>query len=361
MIFNSILDCLPYFFKQPFHYVVDYWHSLFNDQIKKLKTISSDTTRYVLMGVPEHGNMGDQTIVYAEEQFIHDYFYEELIEISRNIYRGNRSRIRRLIKNTDVILITGGGSLGSLWKNEHNHIEQIIKDFSYNPIVIFPQTIYYDLKDGEEDVLTFREILRNHGNVTMCLREHNSYCFALKKDLLPREKLMLIPDIVLYLNFTGRFTKSNTSSYCLVAERDDKEKVNSLEDIALMSSKHFTIERCDTIIRHLRVTKTNRERTILNLIEKFANADIVLTDRLHGMILSVISGTPCLARDNSSKKVSGVYELISDLPLVKFVGSDESLSESSIVEFSKQPHVYDNKNLKKYYDHLADEIQKLIK
>ena len=61
-----------------------------------------------------------------------------------------------------------------------------------------------------------------------------------------------------------------------------------------------------------------REEVIIEKLNEFRRYKLVITDRLHGMILSVISGTPWLARDNSSKKVSGVYELISDLPLVKF-------------------------------------------
>ena len=48
------------------------------------------------------------------------------------------------------------------------------------------------------------------------------------------------------------------------------------------------------------------------IIKQFSKSKLVVTDRLHGMILSVITGTNCIAFDNSSGKVSGVYDTIKD-------------------------------------------------
>ena len=43
-----------------------------------------------------------------------------------------------------------------------------------------------------------------------------------------------------------------------------------------------------------------------------------VTDRLHGMIFSVVTGTPCIALDNVSGKVRGVHAWIEDLPTLRF-------------------------------------------
>ena len=72
-------------------------------------------------------------------------------------------------------------------------------------------------------------------------------------------------------------------------------------------------------LRKKRVTKENREKELLKLIELISHSGFVVTDRLHGMIMSIISGTPCIALDNSSKKVSGVYEFIKDISTVKLI------------------------------------------
>ena len=51
------------------------------------------------------------------------------------------------------------------------------------------------------------------------------------------------------------------------------------------------------------------EKEELNkLLTLFKTSKIVITDRLHGMILSAITNTPCIAINNSNGKVAGVYE-----------------------------------------------------
>ena len=45
-------------------------------------------------------------------------------------------------------------------------------------------------------------------------------------------------------------------------------------------------------------------------IVEFSSCKIIVTDRLHGMIFSLIAGVPCVAIDNKNHKVSGVYKTI---------------------------------------------------
>ena len=59
-----------------------------------------------------------------------------------------------------------------------------------------------------------------------------------------------------------------------------------------------------------------RERFVLRKMQQFANARVVVTDRLHGMIYAAYTGTPCIAFDNVSKKVSGVHKWIQELEYV---------------------------------------------
>lgn len=354
MFINSLLDLIPYSIKIPFHLIVDYWHSLSDEELKKLKSIKKNK-RFIIMGVPEHGNMGDQAIVYAEEAFIKKYFDCDVIEISKNSYRGNKRKIKKYINKEDVIIITGGGSIGSLWKNEHNHIVNIIKSFSENQMIIFPQTIFF--KECEErEIDKFKKILMKHKNLIMCLREMNSYNFAINRKLLPENKLLLVPDIVLFLNFTNNLGRKYNQKSCLVIERNDKEKTAEIEKIEEKLECTYKVNKSDTVIRHLRVTKENREKELLKLIELISNSGFVVTDRLHGMIMSIISGTPCIALDNSSKKVSGVYEFIKDISTVKLIKDKNEISEINFKKMIEEPRVYNNTNIIKYYDNLAQAI-----
>ena len=52
-----------------------------------------------------------------------------------------------------------------------------------------------------------------------------------------------------------------------------------------------------------------------------------LTNRLHCMIFAYLSKTPCLAFDNKSKKVSGVYEWIKDCEFIQLYDRNKNISK----------------------------------
>ena len=52
---------------------------------------------------------------------------------------------------------------------------------------------------------------------------------------------------------------------------------------------------------------------------QFSSSKLVVTDRLHGMIFSAITNTPCICFDNKNGKVSAQYEWIRNNSYVKLV------------------------------------------
>lgn len=67
------------------------------------------------------------------------------------------------------------------------------------------------------------------------------------------------------------------------------------------------------------ISTNNRSNALIKKLREFSRARIVVTDRLHAMVFAAITGTPCVAFDNSSKKVSGVYEWIKYLDYITVV------------------------------------------
>ena len=74
-----------------------------------------------------------------------------------------------------------------------------------------------------------------------------------------------------------------------------------------------------TISKHS-VPVWKRKVTIKKLRKQIAESELMITDRLHGMIFSYTSGTKCIAFDNLSKKVSGVQsKWLEDKSAVKVI------------------------------------------
>lgn len=66
------------------------------------------------------------------------------------------------------------------------------------------------------------------------------------------------------------------------------------------------IKNTSTVINKKIVPITKRQKSILVKIEELSKAKLVVTDRLHTMVFSLLAGTPCIAFDNSTHKVVGV-------------------------------------------------------
>jgi len=268
-----------------------------------------------LLGTPTHGNLGDHAIVYAEKLLLEKLGYTaNLIEFSNDDYRHNRDWLKHKVINTnDIILVDGGGNMGTLWVEADMKIADIISRFSENKIFIFTQTCYYDESEPAQKLLEKNiSIYCSAKDLIICLRDKASYDFA--KENFIGVKLIFTPDIV--LSITGAPKHSNKKGV-LLCFREDKEKVTDFNILTTVKNylKNKKIKETDTVINK-RVTQKNRYRELNKKWREFAHSELVITDRLHAMIFAAITNTPCIAVDNKSKKVSGSYEFIKELPYI---------------------------------------------
>jgi len=74
--------------------------------------------------------------------------------------------------------------------------------------------------------------------------------------------------------------------------------------------------------------KEKREIIIRDKIREISEARLIITDTLHCMITAALAGTTCIAFDNVSRKVSGVYEWIKDLDYIRVCKTVDELKES---------------------------------
>ena len=70
---------------------------------------------FVLLQTPEHGNMGDHAIAFAEKKFLRDAFPE--VPVYEFPFRACELRLKEIAAGTapqDIVLITGGGFAGTI-------------------------------------------------------------------------------------------------------------------------------------------------------------------------------------------------------------------------------------------------------
>ena len=165
---------------------------------------------------------------------------------------------------------------------------------------------------------------RSHEHILFCLRDKKSY--ELVNALLGETKCCLYPDMALLNEFSLPQRERNGALVCL---RKDKERVLSKISEKRIEEflKHHNLDifygsTLADVEKNGDILLERREEVIIEKLNEFRRYKLVITDRLHGMILSCLAGTPCIAFDNSSKKVSGVYnQWMKELPYVTTVAS----------------------------------------
>lgn len=307
-----------------------------------------------LLATPNHINIGDSAIVVAEIAFLKKCGYTKVIEITTREYQSFRKCIVRLMPKDAEIFLPGGGNMGSLWPAEEEWRSRIINDFSNHKIVVFPQTIYYsDSEDAKQLQKESIDVYNTKPKLTIVARERTS--FTIMKQLYPNLNVLLTPDIVLSLNFIQNNVERKGIAVCF---RNDKERVLSEKSksnlIEKLKSNKYLVHKTDTMSEEP-ITVENRETVVKHKLDEFAQSKLVITDRLHGMVFSAITGTPCLVLGNNHHKVQETYEWLKHLDYIKFV-EDIEIVDSYIEE------MYQKTNCRYWIDpsHFS-ELENLLK
>ena len=315
--------------------------------------------RIIIFQTPTHSNIGDHAIAEGQLLFLRENNPEaHIIEINQSLIEGFIKSYKSKILSTDLLTIIGGGNFGNEYMREENLRRLVIENFPNNKIVVFPQTIHYSTDHlGQKELETTKKLFGKHKDLTLTAREKISY--NLMKEYFPHNNTILTPDIVLSMSKLG----NENRSYALEVIRQDQESILSdldKKEIHLLLSNHFDeVIQSDMHVEPKGPVRTvsEREKILQNKYSQFRSAKIVITDRLHGMVLASITGTPCIVFSNYNHKVLGTYEWIKDLDYIKFVNSIEEAKVAfdellNLKEFSP----FDNKKLKENYYPLKEAI-----
>lgn len=320
---------------------------------------SMNRKRLFLLNIPSHGNLGDHLLSIAEQQFFADNFpnREVVLVSSADLYYSIRLALMD-VHDDDVLCVTGGGFMGSLYEEEERFLT-IIKRFPNNKIVFFPQTIYYEASPkGEAQIQRAAKVYSGHKNLYVMARDRMTYELLVNR-LMPNAKnrVFLTPDIALYAH-APQGNKREGVMWCL--RRDAEINVNNDNIVqaikAIFEKRSLLQNHTDTYVyRSIAIENENQE--VKAKMDEISKARLVITDRLHGMIYSLITDTPVIALDNLSKKVSQVYNLwLKDIPFVKVVDDTNDLEKIIDSMLLQTACHYKNTEIRKKYQPIIDAI-----
>lgn len=302
----------------------------------------------------DYGNLGDVAITYAQTKFLKEHSDYQVIEIPISESLEGLWFVKEKIKSGDIVTTVGGGNMGDLY-DQIEFIRQLtFSFFPNNKIISFPQTFdFAETKNGKRALNKAKKVYNSHKNLIVVAREQTSY--ELMQKHYTRAQVIKTPDIVLSLDESE---PQRERKGVLVCMRQDAEKSLSetQNDFIIEKAKEHFGEPVfyDTHIGRNKMSIEEREEELYKIWTAFKSAELVITDRLHGMIFCHITETPALGFQNNNHKVRETYDWIKQGTSVNL---HTSFTEEKIEKFFEEETFNKSvkrKNISNHYKDLID-------
>jgi pyruvyl transferase EpsO len=275
---------------------------------------------FALLDFPNYDNVGDSAIYVGEIAYFDSRRMTPSYVCSADSY--DHDELNRAIQGGPIFM-NGGGNFGDLWTWAQSFRHQVLSRNRARKVVQLPQTIYFSSEAALDETA---RVIERHGAFTLLVRDQRSFELARKKFAC---EVRLCPDMALCMGKLGRPVPQFDLLFHL---RQDKEAMGAHQVDAVLARTNSRradwprefkgfgrIAQLRALARAARTGETflrdpnlRRERYFRALsqqrlrrgIELLGSARMVITDRLHGHILSVLMGLPHCVLDNNYGKIS---------------------------------------------------------
>jgi pyruvyl transferase EpsO len=287
--------------------------------ISVLRNVCPQVGSYSILDFPDYANVGDSAIYLGQLVLLKEHHGRDPSFVSKM----DMSDLSDLAKQQPEgpIFLTGGGNFGDLWPQHQRFREAVLERFPHRQIVQLPQSIHYD---DPAALHASAQRINAHKNFTLLVRDHKSL------DLATRHfscHVRLCPDAAFMIGPLAPPVAPSVDIFCLL--RTDKEAAGLgappsaggctmavgdwLEEPRVESPTQYVagkvVEKLPFLRPLLPQLKARHyqawaEARVQRGIRQLSSGRVVVTDRLHAHILSILLGKQHVALDNSYGKIS---------------------------------------------------------
>jgi len=287
-------------------------------------------SRAALLHFPNHGNAGDSAIWLGERKYLARAGIRLLYAAEAQTY--SAESLRRALGD-GTIFLSGGGDLGDVWPEVQHMREDVIRSFPDRRIVQLPQSVNFTRRSTLDRA---RRTFNEHPDLTLLVRDRRSLEIARDEFGV---RTLLCPDMAFAL---GPLVRAGSPRYeVLWLARRDRESAaravaqlgrgvvrtdwlkderrwsaRRLQDSLAFRGPRFLGRRADgsprlsrPMMRLLLRTYDAAARYRLGRgCRLLGRGRVVITDRLHGHILSLMMGIPHVLVDDRYGKVRAFHD-----------------------------------------------------
>jgi exopolysaccharide biosynthesis predicted pyruvyltransferase EpsI len=336
--------------------------------------------QYALLDYPNHSNLGDH-LIWLGELFYIAHVLKAKIGYASDLKNFSGEVMEKQIGKAPILL-HGGGNLGDLWTAYQKFRERIISTYVDRPIFILPQTLYFA---EERNLEKTAKIFNSHPDLTIFMRDDYSYKIA--KEAFDNCRVVKAPDMAFQMvDMPSLNFEIENKNSILFLKRKDKELIESffidslmLDNLCIKDWESYQyywkyktkpMPRAWTPQGAIRILKEGRNqgtyiplewlsRQKWNFLHSYSHGlrnmseqnlhlkswnmmhhgvyqlkqyPLIITNRLHGHILSLLLGIPHILLANSYYKNESFYESwTAEIPFCRFV-KDSSQVKNTVQE-----------------------------
>jgi exopolysaccharide biosynthesis predicted pyruvyltransferase EpsI len=290
-----------------------------------LPIIGGAPRRIVLLDAPDHPNVGDQAILLGELAFLRRHFPDARLHVAS--YTTYRAGLDDLVRSADVVVLHGGGNFGDIWPQHHEFRLRMLETYRDRRLIQFPQSISFSDPATLERT---KAAIAGCADFHLLARDRQGLAFAEAHFDCP---VSLCPDMAFCLGPLEP-RRASLDVFCLfrtdkevlepkadaVARRLDEARLTYeigdwLDDTSTARYLHGLLRRVSrrrlaphTVARHgafaFEVYARSRLKHGIALLSR---GELVLTDRLHGFILSTLLGRRRVVWDSLDGKIGAFH------------------------------------------------------
>ncbi|XP_071079336.1 uncharacterized protein [Haliotis cracherodii] len=296
--------------------------NLFSDLIGRYKYA-------MLFDVADYENKGDPAIAVGEIRLLRRLGIQLVYYCVTSKCKAGAIKTAfeesKLYSNDDlVILLQGGGNIFS-YETPETVRKLVITTFTKHKIILFPQSIWF--RYTAKKVRRYAHMYNQHDNLTVMVRDRLSLKRA--KGVFTRANIILAPDMAFQIGPVSRFMPPSFDILWL--KRRDAETTGYVTPVF---PAHVSVRVSDWIHWHSPCNDSSMEKTFTiatNGMMFLQRGRVVITDRLHGHILSTLLGIPHVILDNNYHKVSSYrHSWTRGVEFVKFANTSVQAADMAM-------------------------------
>jgi pyruvyl transferase EpsO len=289
------------------------------DQVlESIRALAADCPAHGLLDFPSHWNIGDSAIWMGEVAILRRLHGRAPDFVSQ--VQCSPAEPERFLPPEGLIYLHGGGNFGDIWPIYQEYRIAVMERNPGRRIIQLPQSLHFGKPEG---ILPTQRAIAAHRDFHLMVRDHESHDFATRHFDCP---VYLVPDSAFGIDMAA-FPRHAAPRGIKALLRTDKEQrpdaaagrgllegaviedwdaqarpVILAEKVLRRTAKRLAFAPA-VGLRETVYTALARDRVRLGFAQ-LDEAEVVVTDRLHGHIMASLLGKPHVVIDNFYGKIA---------------------------------------------------------